>query len=131
MEFDEENDSQQDNGNVDMDADDQGVRKHVTTPPKKNWTMNKKTEQTNVSPDEYKDQVISMQSPSWQGDAQLVKSDNPSSQNLNQSTSQNRIDGKKGNPKTKRHMLKVRSNSSNFSLKREMTHQDSRALDNP
>lgn len=27
--------------------------------------------------------------------------------------------------------MKVRSNSSNFSLKRELTHNDSRALDNP
>lgn len=130
MEF-EDDESQQDNGNVDMDADDQVPRKHVTTPPKKNWTMNKKTEQTNVSPDEYKDQVISMQSPSWQGEIKQVNSENPSSQNLNQSTSQNRINGQKGNPKTKRQLLKVRSNSSNFSLKREMTHQDSRALDNP
>lgn len=64
MEFD--NDSQQDNGNVEMDADDQGDKKHISTPPKKNWTMTKKTEQTNVSPEEYKDQVISMPSPSWQ-----------------------------------------------------------------
>lgn len=53
MEF--ENDSQQDNGNVEMDADDQGDKKHISTPPKKNWTMTKKTEQTNVSPEEYKD----------------------------------------------------------------------------
>lgn len=49
-----------------MDADDQGPKKSISTPPSKKWTMNKKTEQTNVSPDEYKDHVNSMRSPSWQ-----------------------------------------------------------------
>ena len=77
MEFD--NDSQQDNGNVDMDADDQGGKKNVQTPPKKKWTINKKTENTNVSPDEYRDHVISMKSPTWNTDIQPMDSENPSS----------------------------------------------------
>ena len=56
MEFDIDS-NQDDNGNVDMDADDQGLKKTISTPPSKKWTMtnNKRTEQTNISPGEYKD----------------------------------------------------------------------------
>ena len=36
-----------------------------------------------------------------------------------------------GNPKSKRQLLKVRSNSSNFGIKKGMTHTDSKALDDP
>lgn len=79
MEF-EEDSQNEDNGNVDMDADDQGDKMQVQTPPKKNWTINKKTDLTNVSPDEYKDQVNSMKSPTWNNDLQAVNSDNQISQ---------------------------------------------------
>ena len=55
MEFDEDS-AGDDNGNVDMDdADDQGPKKSISTPPSKKWTINKKTEQTMVSPAEYHD----------------------------------------------------------------------------
>jgi len=64
MEFDDDS-GQEDNGNVDLDADDQGPKKSISTPPSKKWTITKKTEHTNVSPDEYRDQVNSIRSPSW------------------------------------------------------------------
>lgn len=128
MEFDEDSQNE-DNGNVDMDADDQGDKKYVQTPPKKNWTINKKTDLTNVSPDEYKDQVTSMKSPAWNNDLQAINSDNPSSQVVEGASASQIVAGKKGN-RTKRQLLKVRSNSSNMSM-RNLTHVDSRALDNP
>ena len=39
--------------------------------------------------------------------------------------------GRSDRPKSKRNLLKVRSNSSTFGLKRGLSHQDSRALDDP
>lgn len=138
MEFDDDSGAE-DNGNVDLDADDQGPKKSISTPPSKKWTITKKTEQTNVSPDEYRDQVNSMRSPSWQEKSQdenenqapqaRKKIPQQNQESLSQQSSVKVIGGK--NPKTKRQLLKVRSNSSNFSLKKEMTHQDSRALDDP
>lgn len=54
MEFDGDS-GNEDNGNVDMDADDAGPRGGVQTPPKKKWTIGKQTEFTNISPNEYRD----------------------------------------------------------------------------
>lgn len=68
MEFDESD--QEDNGNVDMDADDSGPTKKVQTPPSKKWSIKNKTEQTNISPSEWKDRVDSMKSPSWNQQSQ-------------------------------------------------------------
>lgn len=64
MEFDD-SEAEEDNGNVDQDADDSGEKKKISTPPSKKWSIKGKTEQTNISPSEWKDRVDSMKSPSW------------------------------------------------------------------